>query len=286
MTVEQVTFINTRGQSIELSNRRPFLLQSVEGKGDVGADIQTQKAPYQDGASYADSLLQVRSIALNLSVRSSTPEELEGLKQLLTTVFNPKLGPGKLIYSKGATTREIKATVENIIQPVGKENHGLRFQRAVINLLCPSVFFEDIHSENYKLEDFVGNFRFKFHFPVRFATRGDSKILLNKGDVPTPIVVEFRGAAVNPKITNVTTGEFIRVNRTIPPGYKLVLETTFGNKRVEIIAPDGVVENGFPWIDPESTFFNLDVGETKFSFITEGGNPEVYVEYKHRYLSV
>lgn len=286
MITEKVTFINARGQSIDLSNRRPFLLQSVDGKGNITATVQTQKAPYQDGATFIDSELEIRPMALNVNIHSSTSEELEELKQLLTTVFNPKLGPGKLIYSKGFTTREIKATVESIVQPVGKENNGMRYQRAVVNLLCPSVFFEDINSENYKLEDFVGNFRFKFRFPVRFATRGDSRILLNKGDVPTPIVVEFRGAAVNPKITNVSTGEFIRVNRTIPPGYKLVLETTFGNKRVEIIAPDGVVENGFPWIDPQSTFFNLDVGETKFSFVSEGGKPEVYVEYKHRYLSV
>lgn len=285
--IEKVTFTNSRGQSIELSNRRPFLLQSVEGKADVGADIQTQKAPYQDGSSYIDSLLQPRSIALNVSILAYSQEGLIQQRQLLASVFNPKLGPGKLVYSKGNVQREIKAVVENVpVFAVGSENNGMRYQRTIINLLCPSPFWEDIASENYKLEDFVGNFRFKFRFPVRFATRGDSRILLNKGDVPTPIVVEFRGASVNPKITNVTTGEFIKVNRTIPPGYKLVLDTSFGNKRVEIVAPDGVVENAFHYIDLESTFFSLEVGETKFGFITEGGNPEVYVEYKHRYLSV
>ena len=285
--IEKVTYINSRGQTIELSNSRPFLLQSVEGKGDIGADIQTQKAPYQDGASYVDSLLQMRAIALNVSILADSPEGLIEQRQLLASVFNPKLGLGKLVYTKGKTEREIQAVAENVpVFGVGKENNGMRFQRTIINLLCPSPFWEDIHSENYKLEDFVGNFRFKFRFPVRFATRGDSRILLNKGDVPTPIVVEFRGAAVNPKITNVTTGEFIRVNRTIPPDYKLILDTSFGNKRVEIVAPDGVVQNAFHYIDLNSTFFSLNVGETKFSFITEGGNPEVYVEYKHRYLSV
>ena len=90
----------------------------------------------------------------------------------------------------------------------------------------------------------------------------------------------------NPRITNLTTGEFIKVNRAIPVGYRLILDTSFGNKRVEIVAPDGVVQNAFHYIDLESTFFNLDVGENRFGFITEGGNPEVYVEYKHRYLSV
>lgn len=286
MTIETVTFTNVRGQSIELSNRRPFLLQSMEGKGNVTANVQVQKAPYQDGATYIDSELSIRPMALNVNIYSSTPEELNELKQLLTTIFNPKLGPGNLIYSKGATIREIKATVESVIQPIGKENNGIRFQRVIINLICPDPDWLDIITENYKLEDFVGSFKFGFHLPTRFSTRGDSKVLANYGDVPTPIEVEFRGPVTNPVITNQTTGEFIRINRAIPAGYKLLLDTAFGSKRVDIIAPDGTTTNGFHYIDLASTFFSLDVGDNRIGFVAEGGYPEVFVKYKHRYLSV
>lgn len=286
MAAEKVVFTNSRGQSIELTNRLPFLLESVEGRGGVEANIQMQSAPYQDGATYIDSNLEARALTLHVNMKANSRDELNSLRQTVSSIFNPKLGKGTLIYSNGDTERKIEVVVDGSPAfPVG-DAKGKWFQRTAINLIAPDPYWMDLFEENYKLEDFVGNFRFKFHFPVRFATRGDSRILLNKGDVPTPIVVEFRGAAVNPKITNVSTGEFIRVNRTIPPGYKLVLDTSFGNKRVEIVAPDGVVENAFHYIDLESTFFSLDVGETKFGFITEGGNPEVYVEYKHRYLSV
>lgn len=286
MTAEKVIYKNSRGQSIELTNRLPFLLESVEGRGGVGADVQMQTAPYQDGGTYTDTLLDTRPLTLNVNMKANSRDELNSLRHTISSVFNPKLGKGTLIYSNGQTEREIEVVVDGSPAfPVG-DAKGKWFQRTSINLIAPDPYWRDIFAENYKLEDFVGNFKFKFHFPVRFATRGDSRILLNKGDVPTPIVVEFRGASVNPKITNVTTGDFIQVNRTIPPGYKLVLDTSFGNKRVEIVAPDGVVENAFHYIDLDSEFFSLDVGETKFGFITEGGNPEVYVEYKHRYLSV
>lgn len=284
---EKVIFTNARGQSIELTNRRPFLLESIDGKGDVGAEIQTQTAPFQDGSTFIDSLLQPRSLSLRVSILVDKQEDLLSQRQHVASVFNPKLGLGTLIYVNGTTQREIKAVPENVPTFLsGGDNKGLRFQRSLINLLCPSPFWEGLNPENYKLEDFVGNFRFAFRFPVRFSTRGDGKTLINKGDVPTPIKVEFRGPVLNPKITNVSTGEFIKINADIPADYKLILDTSFGNKRVEIIAPDGVVTNGFHFIDLESTFFNLDVGETRFSFITDGGNPEVYVEYKHRYLSV
>ena len=161
-----------------------------------------------------------------------------------------------------------------------------RTQISSINLICPNPFWQDINPTNIKLEDFVAAFRFPFHFPVRFASRGDSAVLVNTGDVPTPIKVTFRGESVNPKITNLTTGEFIKVNRSIPPGYTLVLNTEFGNKEVKIVAPDGVETNAFNYIDLNSQFFSLREGANNFSFITDGGKPEVYVEYYNRYLSV
>lgn len=240
MTAEKVIFTNAKGQSVELTNRLPFLLESVEGRGEVDADVQMQTAPYQDGATYVDSLLATRSITLNVSLIAENRDDLNSLRHQISSVFNPKMGKGKLVYSNSQTEREIEVVVDGSPAfPVG-DAKGKWFQRTAINLIAPDPYWRDIFTENYKLEDFV----------------------------------------------DVTTGEFIKVNRTIPPGYKLVLDTSFGNKRVEIVAPDGVVENAFHYIDLESTFFSLEVGEIKFGFITEGGNPEVYVEYKHRYLSV
>lgn len=286
MVAEKVVYKNSRGQSIELTNRRPFLLESVEGRGGVDANVQMQSAPFQDGSTFIDTTLATRSLTLHLNLLADSRDELSSLRHQISTIFNPKLGLGKLIYSNGNVEREIDVVVDGSPTfPVG-DAKGRWYQRAAINLIAPNPYWQGTEIENHKLEDFVGNFRFSFHFPVRFATRGDSKLLVNKGDVPTPIKVEFRGPVNNPRITNLTTGEFIRVNREIPAGYKLILDTTFGNKRVEIVAPDGVVQNAFHYIDLESTFFNLDIGENRFGFIAEGGSPEVYVEYKHKYLSV
>ncbi|MFL1998347.1 phage tail family protein [Lysinibacillus irui] len=286
MTAEKVIFTNMRGQTVELTNRLPFLLESVEGRGEIDAEVQMQTAPYQDGASHIDTLLSTRSLTLNLNLIAENRDDLNRLRHQISSVFNPKTGKGLLVYSNGQTKREIEVVVDGSPAfPVG-DAKGNWFQRTAINLIAPDPYWRDVFNENYKLEDFVSNFRFSFHFPVRFATRGDSKLLINKGDVPTPIKVEFRGPVVNPKITNLSTGEFIKVNREIPKGYKLILDTSFGNKRVEIIGPDGIVQNAFHYIDLSSTFFNLDVGENRFAFITDSGSPEVYVEYKHRYLSV
>lgn len=122
--------------------------------------------------------------------------------------------------------------------------------------------------------------------PISFAMRGDFSVFMNNGHVSTPIEVIFKGNALNPTLTNLTTGEFIKVNRLIPKGYKLILNTEFGNKKVEIEAPDGMKENAFHYIDLDSTFFSLPVGETKIGFMADEGEPEVYVRYSKKYLTV
>ncbi len=285
--MQRIIYTNARGQSVELKSSAPFLLQSIDGLGDVDADIQTQKAPFQDGSTYIDSVLQERVISMQIAILASDTATLLQQRQYLAAVFNPKLGLGTLRYENGETIREIEVVPDGVpVFPSGTDNRGPTFQKAIVNLLCPSPFWLDITSENIKLEDFVAHFRFPFRFPVRFASRGDSRVVVNDGDVPVPIKVTFRGEAVNPKITNLTTGEFIKVNRSIPSGYSLVINTEFGRKEVKIIAPDGVEENAFHYIDLESTFFLLQVGENKLSFITDGGRPEVYVEYRSRYVGV
>jgi hypothetical protein len=277
--MQRVTFTNSRGESIELYET-PFFLNKIEGLGDVEGDIKNQKAPGQDGSTYIDTNLSERSIPMEVIILKDMPAN----RQFISRIFNPKLGQGLLTFENDIVKRQILATSEHV--PIFADIRPRLVERVTIDLICHDPFWQDIEPSNYKLEDFVSNFRFPFHFPVRFASRGDSKVLVNHGDAPTPIKVTFNGNTVNPKITNITTGEFIKVNYTIPEGHSLVLNTEFGNKEVKIVAPDGVETNAFSYIDLESTFFHLGLGENRISFITDGGKPEVYVEYKNRYIAV
>ncbi|WP_233548095.1 phage tail domain-containing protein [Rummeliibacillus sp. POC4] len=280
-------FTNSRGESIEFGDS-PFYLQYVDGLGEVSANIQTQKSPYLDGSSYLDSLLDDREIEIEFIINYpfGTYEDVSKARTLISRVCNPLLGLGVLQYKNDHVTRKILCVAEHV--PVYPDNGGRTkvLQKGKIAFIAPDPFWLDNATENYKLEDFVAHFHFPFKFPVRFASRGDSKILVNNGDVPTSIRVTFRGEAINPKITNLTTDKFIKVNREIPTGYTLIIDTDERERKVKIIAPDGIEENAVHYIDLDSDFFKLEVGENKFSFITDGGRPEVYVEYQNRYLSV
>lgn len=282
--MRKLTYVNSLGESITF-HKTPYLITSLTGISEVEAETQGQKSPGQDGDTYIDSLLEPRFPTLEGVIVESNLMKIKEYRSQILRVCNPKYGLGKLTLELDGDIKEIDAVLDGV--PVFPERKDAsRVQTFMIVWKCPNPYWQDVNPTNIKLEDYVANFSFPFSFPVTFSIRGDSRTIVNSGHVPTPIKVTFRGNSVNPKITKNNTGEFIKVNRTIPEGYNLVITTDFNNKSVKIIAPDGVESNAMGYIDLDSTFFDLDVGENHLSFITEGGKPEVFIEYRNLFIGV
>ena len=287
--MQRIIFTNSRGQSVELKSSAPFLLQSIDGLGDVDADIQTQKAPFQDGSTYIDSVLQERAISLEIAILATDKASLLQKRQFLASVFNPKLGKGILRYENGTTVREIEAVPDGVPTfPSGKGNRGPTFQKAIVNLLCTEPFWLDSFYTSKQMSFLMGGLSFPLFLGSRFSQRSFKRILQNTGDVPTPVNITFYGPAVNPIIKNNTTGEFIRVNRELGENDKLIIDTTFGKKSVVIEDENGVQTNVFNWIDLESSFFQLQVGDNELEYNSNNDSTKsrVIISYKNRYLSV
>ena len=286
--MESVTFINARGEEIEFYSS-PYQLEVLNGLGDVSADVQRQKAAFQNGSTFIGAYLNERFIDISFKIRGEDYDDIMNKRRELARIVNPVLGLGTIIIKSNGQIRTIGAVAEALPSyPSGQSNRGWAWQNSSISFICPDPYFTGGPSDDvsYKLEDFVGNFRFPFHFKVRFATRGDSKIIYNDSDADCPVIVEFRGLAKNPVIKNDTTGQFIKVERVIPEGYTLIINTAFGNKSVNIVAPDGVSESAMNYISNDSQFFMLQQGENKISFISEEGEPEVFINYKKRYSAI
>ncbi|MED4358735.1 phage tail family protein [Geobacillus stearothermophilus] len=276
---------------MELKSSAPFLLQSIDGLGDVDADIQTQKAPFQDGSTYIDSVLQERPISIQIAILARDTATLLQHRQYLAAVFNPKLGPGTLRYENDEIVREIKAVPDGVpVFPSGKENRGPKFQKALVNLLCPDPFWLTEEKVD-QLVVWEGGLEFPLELPAFFSQQSDNKakILFNGGDEKTPIFVTFHGPATAPiRIINVTTGEFIEVNQSLLPGERLEISTAFGQKRVTKVLADGTEVNAFHYISLDSTFFQLIPGNNLLDYST-GADYEraaVTITWRNRYLSV
>lgn len=88
-------------------------------------------------------------------------------------------------------------------------------------------------------------------------------------------------------MTNLTTGEYVQVNRTLTSDDVLFINTAFRNKIVEI-ERNGIREDAFDYIDLGSTFFSLQLGDNLLQYSTQNDlNPQsVIIRYKKRYLGV
>src|SRR5690606_12922748 len=151
----KITFTNSIGNSVVLGPK-PFKVIRINGTGGTGADIQMQKAPYQDGQTFVDSLLEPRNVEVELAIRARSKEEAFSLRQRLTNVFNPKLGVGLLTYEYPGGVREIEAVPEATpVFPSGIQNSSRGFQKVMISLICPAPFWLDPLENIVKLEDFV-----------------------------------------------------------------------------------------------------------------------------------
>jgi hypothetical protein len=287
--MQRLVYTNSRGQSLVLTNKAPFIVSFSNLNQDVGADIQRTKAPYQDGTTYIDTLLNERAISFEITILTSDEHTLTENRQLLTQVFNPKLGEGLLHYEVAGVEREIYATVDGPpVFPSGRENRGKNYQKAIINLLCHSPFWLDAYQTSQQMSYLMGGLQFPLALGTKFSDRTNKRTFMNNGDVPTSVNIDFYGPAVNPVVTNNTTGEFIQVNRTLAETDKLIINTEFGKKRVEIIRGDGSIENAFGWIDLDSTFFQLQLGanELQYESNDDSTKARVMISYKNRFLGI
>lgn len=285
--MQSFKIINSRGDNIEFGMYSPYLLSHIEGLGIPTPDIYSSQSPALDGSQIHDVLLSDRIISVRATIKCESREELYYEKKRISKILNPKLGSLKLIYKNDYKTYREYGYIDGEIDFKERINNI-----GIVNMtfICPNPFWLDEVDIVSQLKYTRNNgFRFPAVFSTRFAAMSYRKKILNNGDIDIGCIIEYSGAAINPKIINETTGEFIKVNRTLVSGQKLVINTIEGEETVDIIAADGTKTNVFNWITNDSTFFKLRMGENILSYSSENEtNADVIINviYSNKYVGV
>jgi Phage tail protein len=308
----ELTYINERGESVSFKGSQynfrepggqkdhlsnPFSLIKFEGFGEVGADVQLQKAPFQDGSTHLDTVLQERTPYLEFVIVADNWNSLSKYRKRVSSVFNPKIN-GRFELSFDNKTYVLESIPESVPFFADEDTVG-RSQVVSVNFICPNPYWKSASTTNEQLVTFSGGMTFPLRLPTIFGnqvTDAKSRIIVNEGDVPTPIEVTFEGPATSPiRIENETTGEFIEVEQDLLEGEKLWICTEFGRKRVEKILADGTRQNAFHYIyidptgvNPSSTFFQLQPGNNLLTYDTgeEYEKAPVTVRFNNRYVGI
>ncbi|TSI19881.1 phage tail family protein [Bacillus sp. HY001] len=291
VTLQKLTFINFRGESIEIGHYRPFYLTSWVGAGEVAAEMILTQSFKQHGRTFEDAYLEPRSITINAEIKTNNIEELYEYRQRVARVFTP-LKPGILRYEYPLGVREIPAISEHVPNfPSGKDNRRETHQKCIIDLICPGALWLSAEDRVEELAVYEGGMSFPLRLPNAFAFKSPSrsKVVTNNGDVSTPPLITFNGPATAPiRIVNETLSQFIEVNQSLKEGEKLVISTAYRNKRVTKIDANGNERDANDYVHPFSKYFQLEDGNNRLSYSTgaEYERAPVTIKFKERFLGV
>lgn len=284
MKMRRLTFENARGEKI-VFYLSPLLISSLTGIGEVDAELQSLKSPYQDGDLHIDTILQPRHIDMEGTITVTGLTEIKKYREQIMRVCNPKLGLGKITLELDGDKKEIYGIPDGV--PSFPERGREPFQKFMITWKCPDPYWRDPQQISRALRSYQGRFRLPTTFPIEFGIEGDTTILWNEGNVNTPVTIDIQGPVTNPQIINKTVGQYIRINRSLSENEVLHINT--GNpKRVEIYRDGKTIENAMGYLDHHSDFWELAVGPNEIQYIADAGNADaiVAVAWHNRYVGM
>ncbi len=291
--MQKLTFKNELGEVV-LGNDAPIWLIDVQGITGLGVKIQSQKAPFQNGSDHIEQNFQNRYIRLEGIILSPdcTYDTLNEQKINLQKIFNPEI-ESELIYTNETYTKKIKVWCE-AAPTFFQEDKTRRSQRFLVSLEANEPFWLDENISGELMSLVLPAFEFpndelEFDEFIEFSVEGNNRSCINnEGHVSTPVRIEFEGPAVNPKIINETTGEFIQVNVTLNAEERLTITTGFGDKRVLFDDGSGDLVNKMGFISNDTTFFQLQRGDNEISYQADVGTTtaEVIIQWYNQYLGL
>ncbi len=247
-------------------------------------EIETRNHVQYDGAK----MLAKRTLPMEIMVEFEyVPWNGRGnMRQQLISFFDPKT-TGRLTVKIYGTAREISYEVKSF----RVQNQDLFEKlRCLLYLQCLDPYFQSTEQICEKISTLIGGWKWKFTLPFRMKQYGPlEKVIVNNGHLPAPVEIFFRGPAVNPKIVNHRTGQYIRLKRTLTTDDSLYISTAYGKKTVEIRTEGGSTEDGWDYLDLESEFFWLQKGENRIEYSGEDESVRsrgVEVRYRELFFGV
>lgn len=262
--MKRILYTNVDGETINIFERPPFILQKIEGFGSVQNEISYDGSYGMDGATKISDRLAVRDMLIEGTIVADNNEQLMEYRQELAKIFNPKIS-GALNYKEYDKEYVIDIEVEHA--PNFDMENTKRSQKFQLMLKALDPYWTD--KSEIDAEVPMAREENLFEFPLEITNdfefsrliAGDVIEIQNNGDVAVGAVftIDVNGILVNPRLYNVITQEYFALNGTFTTGTKLRISTVRGKKRVEQDDGDGWY-NIMTKRKVESTFLQIERG--------------------------
>lgn len=295
MEYEKLIYTNERGESVEFSTASIYhcnVSKDVDGIAGVTNVIYSTNSMGQHGDTYVGQRIEARDIDITGHINAKDKAQAYELRRNLLKILNPELS-GMLSYEFGGFKRVINCRLHG--EP--KLERKSVITQFTIPLDCLNPFWREEDEQKEDIASWVAAWEFPCEIEkdnpesMIFGYRAESVIVdcYNEGDVSTGMRVRFTalGTVTNPILLNVDTGEFLKLNVIMQTGDVIEINTQYGSKGATLTR-DGEKTDYFRYVDVDSTFMQLEIGDNNFRYDAESGvnSMEVSIFYNKEYLGV
>lgn len=297
--------LECNGQSIQFGmsaagEKREFGITKITGIESSELDLVLTDNALVDGSTVDGKRIKNRSIHIEATLRDGKNNDVN--RQRIIKFFNPKY-TGKMVIDHSGTKRKIDYELEGWTF-VAKDNVFDNLS-IVVDMKCADPYMKNLDNFGRNMAEITKQIAFPWRVvkqkvivpdPYKgltlqgqitgYRTLKKEVLLINDGDVPTGIQIQFiaeRGTVLNPKISLVGTGQFIRVKVRMEQGDVLLVDTS---ERHQVIELNGI--NSYQKIDRLSDPFMLAVGNNYLEYDADENytNLDVRLFYTPNYLGV
>ena len=253
---------------------RAFVFETIKSTGTPAVTIFTTQSPGMHGAYREEALLEPREITLSVHIcgdpgltgdacRQSMDKNLLRLNRLIGQVRKDLTITYKTTYGAYVAYGTASAQVD---QGARKVIRGRHYTPVTVSIFCARPLW---YAPEWSTADLRYNSRgikFPFMLATSFGVGGYRRTIRNDSAAALPMQIDVIGPAATPTITNVTTGESMRLSRPLLSGERLFIDTDPDNLSVVYQDIYGSRISAVGYLTDDSDFIQLAPGSNLLVF--------------------
>lgn len=256
--------------------------------GNISITHNTFQYSQQIGKSLTNSVVGTRDVSISGWI-IGTKDEIGAKKKRLSTIINPLDD----VEIDVGSWRIAGRPSSNVTFSTNRTENNSVVCKFLIQIYCPYPLFTSIRLYGRKLSEDEGMFKFPWILPstgVIMSTRKLSSItaITNAGNVEVGCIItlEAKSTVNNPRIINLSTGEYIKINKTMVTGEVITINTTKGSRSVVGHIGNAEDTNYFDYFDFDNVWLQLPVGSTSVGYRTYDDEGKEDVTYKNLIVTI
>ena len=268
-----------------LGDDETTFMQQIDGWEDLPAiDSSNTLRPSSHGAWVGKKLLGQRIITWT-GTFAADPDSWQSEIERLRTAFAPALGTEELTITVRTRT-ETKMVFGTVVKRSMPVDYAYSYYGARL-----SIQFECSDPRRYSLgensvfismpDEVTDGLEYPLVYPLEYGVEATPSqlIVVNAGDAPTPMILNYVGPVTNPVLVNSTTGQRLGFNITLTADEVLTVNTRLGT-----VLLDGVADRLYTRMIDSSPIlgFELLPGDNDMQAIAEDWDVGAGIEIIYR----